>query len=376
MRVLQLTTELEPHVWGGMGRSVSHLCKDLGQITELTVVVNDYLFGREQIEVEERDGFRIIWTPTTSFEDLSNVIDFAAIDVVNVQIFFFRDLAQQLKQQGKSIVYTIRSVEAEDLRIRGVEILPMHHEFMKMQKDLVEMADHLIVCSSAEGAIVERYFPGVASKLAVIPNGFKDPGDVLPDVLETSDNAPTLLYVGRFTERKGLDILIEALNQARTRVPGVRLRVVGGHSGEDDREWLNRLLDSYDEALHNCVEYAGWAESLEELELHYRASDILCAPSLYEPFGNIVLEGFYHGTPVIASAVGGMAEIIQHGETGLLVPMKDSKALAEAIVQLIEQPEKRAKLAVQAHHRLRSTYNWRGIAEQTLALYERVFAMR
>ncbi|WJE84541.1 glycosyltransferase family 4 protein [Bacillus sp. DX3.1] len=368
MHVLQLTTEFEPNIWGGMGRSVSNLCKDLGKITKLTIVVNDYLFGRQEIEVEEHGDYRIVWTPTISFEDLSKVIQFDTVDVVNVQIFFFKELAEQLKSLGKPIIYTVRSIEEKDLQIRGVEVLPMHLEFMKMQRDLVEMADHLIVCSASEGQMMENYFPGSMEKLSVIPNGFIEPdGRVLQNKIN-GDNPPTLLFVGRFTERKGLDILIEALDLAKSQVSNLKLLVVGGHSGEDDQEWLNKLLNSYDESLQKSVEYVGWVRSLKELEPYYHAADILCVPSLYEPFGNIVLEGFYYGVPVIAANVGGMAETIQHGKSGILVPPKDAHALANAIVELIENPELYMKICLEAQLRLKNIYSWRCISEKTLEI--------
>lgn len=262
----------------------------------------------------------------------------------------------------------MRSIEEKDLQIRGVEVLPMHLEFMKMQRDLVEMADHLIVCSASEGQMMENYFPGSMEKLSVIPNGFIEPdGRVLQNKIN-GDNPPTLLFVGRFTERKGLDILIEALDLAKSQVSNLKLLVVGGHSGEDDQEWLNKLLNSYDESLQKSVEYVGWVRSLKELEPYYHAADILCVPSLYEPFGNIVLEGFYYGVPVIAANVGGMAETIQHGKSGILVPPKDAHALANAIVELIENPELYMKICLEAQLRLKNIYSWRCISEKTLEI--------
>lgn len=90
MHVLQLTTEFIPHIWGGMGRSVTNLSEELSKKAKLTVIVYDYLFPRNSIEIEERNGYTIVWTPDLSYEKLAQFIDFSTVDVINVQAFLWQ----------------------------------------------------------------------------------------------------------------------------------------------------------------------------------------------------------------------------------------------------------------------------------------------
>ena len=106
----------------------------------------------------------------------------------------------------------------------------------------------------------------------------------------------------------------------------------------------------------------------------YRAADILVVPSWYEPFGMVVLEGMIHGLAVAASRVGGPGEIIRDGETGLLFPPRDARALAQAILELATDSVLRTRIAAAGTAAVRETWLWPQIVEKMRSVYEEAIA--
>lgn len=152
-----------------------------------------------------------------------------------------------------------------------------------------------------------------------------------------------LLYVGRFETRKGIDTLVAALPQLLEANPELQVTLAGDNSlpGPDGRSWLQYLQEHYGQA-------SWWPRLqlpglLDDAELHqaYADCDIFVAPSRYESFGLIYLEAMRYAKACIGCDAGGVAEIVRHRETGLLVPPADSAALAEAIQQLVDAPSLR-----------------------------------
>ena len=377
MHVLQLTTEFIPHIWGGMGRSVTNLSEELSKKAQLTVIVYDYLFPRNSIEIEKRNGYTIVWTPDLSYEKLSNFIDFSTVDVINVQAFFMAELALKI---NKPIIYTIRSVEEEDFKIRGIEITPEGLENIKNQNLLIEHSSQLIVCSEAEKEVVLRYFPKCNAKINVIPNGYPVPkrDEEKKSQLRVNDKTkdPIILFVGRFSERKGLHILVQAMNRVVEEHPGVTLQVIGGHSGENDYEWFQKLTENLSTKVKGRMDYVGWIESFDELQAYYANASALAVPSLYEPFGNIVLEAFYQGVPVVATKVGGMAEIITHKNTGILVKPEDPLALEEGLLEILNDVNLARNITEKAYATVCTQYTWERVAIDTLDVYKAVLSQR
>ena len=99
------------------------------------------------------------------------------------------------------------------------------------------------------------------------------------------------------------------------------------------------------------MDYVGWIESFDELQAYYANASVLAVPSLYEPFGNIVLEAFYQRVPVVATQVGGMAEIITHKHTGILVKPEDPLALEEGLLEILND-ENLARNITEKHMQL------------------------
>ncbi len=144
---------------------------------------------------------------------------------------------------------------------------------------------------------------------------------------DTSEGVPLLLALGRLHENKAFDVALRALAQ----VPDAHLWLVGEGPLRADLERLAQSLGVADR-----VRMPGWRDDMPAL---MAAADIAICPSRLEPLGNVVLEAWAHGRPIVAAASAGPAALIDDGRTGLLVPVEDADALAAAIQRLIAEPD-------------------------------------
>lgn len=171
---------------------------------------------------------------------------------------------------------------------------------------------------------------------------------------------PVLVYCGRFTAVKRLDVLIGAFGRARRDVPSAGLVLVGGHPGEWEGEHPAecaarlRVPDVY---------LAGW-QTQEALPEFFSAADAVVLASEREHFGLVLVEGMACGLPAVATRALGPASIIEDGETGWLVEVDDERALAAAIAEVISDPDERRRRGRMAVATVRARYSWPAIAAQ------------
>lgn len=221
-------------------------------------------------------------------------------------------------------------------------------------------ADWITGVSDAVVAALREASPGVAGRTSRIYPGIHDPGPVR--VPQGSD-PPVLLYVGRLAHEKGPDLLLEAFARvARTR-PGVRLVVAGDGP---DRAALTAQAERL--GLDGAVECRGWVAPVDVPALMQEAAAVL-VPSRFEGFGLTALEAAACARPVAASATGGLAEVVDDGVTGLLVPPENPAALAQAAVQLLDAPARRAAMGRAGRDRALGRFT---VGEQTRA-YEQLY---
>lgn len=239
------------------------------------------------------------------------------------------------------------------------------HSFRGMFDDaMVKIAQHIAVSPSA-ASVCHRYYP--AADVKVIPNGI-DTRQFSPTIApleKYQDGVFTILFVGRMDPRKGAKYLFAALSELEKRLARYRVVVVG-------TGWMQKYYDVYIPlALRHRVEFVGYA-SPADLPRYYRAADVYCSPATgNESFGIVLLEAMACGTPIVASDIDGYRWVVSSGVEGLLVPPRSSKHLAEAIVQLAQDPGRRKTMS-QAGIQKAQGYSWTKIVDQLLPIYERV----
>ena len=218
-----------------------------------------------------------------------------------------------------------------------------------------------IAVSPAARRYVNNTFPG---DYEIIPNGidFKHFSTNVAPMPQYQDGKINILFVGRLEKRKGLRYLLEAYGKLKWDLPNIRLIVVG--PGNPDKESY-RVMSSQN--LQD-VEFVGRV-SYDDLPRYYASADIFCSPATgAESYGIVLLEAMSAGKPVVASDIEGFRGVMTHGEQGLLVPKKDSNALAEALGMLARDPELRRKLGGNGN-RLAEEYRWEVVAGRVEAYY-------
>ncbi|MEM2870080.1 MAG: glycogen synthase [Thermoplasmata archaeon] len=301
--------------------------------------------------------------------DIELVSDPMDCDIVHSHTWYM-NLAGALakKLYGIPAVATVHSLEP--LRPWKAEQLGRGYELSKwMEREGLLACDRVIAVSEGMKRDITRCYPIPPSKISVVHNGI-DPRVFRPSqdmrVLKRCGvGRPYVLFVGRLTRQKGVQVLVEAsrgfppgtqtvLATGRPDEPGIVAELAGLLKGRRDVVWLNRALDR------------------RELVALYSSASVSVTPSLYEPFGLVVLEAMACGSPVVASRVGGIPEIVEDGRSGFLVPPGDSRALAEAVSRLLGDEELRERFARRARERVERRFTWDIAARKTLDIYRRL----
>jgi glycosyltransferase involved in cell wall biosynthesis len=190
--------------------------------------------------------------------------------------------------------------------------------------------------------------------------------------LELSDNDLLAGVIGQVTKRKGHLHLFRALPEIVRQIPNFKLAVVGEFTSQDPyARRLQRLLEQ--EQLTDCVLWLGGRENIAD---YMTACDLTIVPSIEEPLGLVAMESLAAGTPVVASRTGGLTEIVEHGETGLLVPPGKDTALAEAIIKLAGSEQLRERLGAAGQQMARARFAPEPLLDQVEAIYLRVTSPR
>ena len=398
MRALILTNEFPPEIYGGAGIHVDELTRHLRQFVELDVRT----FGSASAD---EPGWRVHGYPpshelaTTDprlapmlaalSRDIAMVADPVAADVVHVHTWYTH-LAGILARQayGIPLVLTVHSLEP--LRPWKREQLGGGYEVSSwVERTAIESADAVVAVSQGTRADVLRLFDVDEARVHVIHNGidadFYRP-DPAADALERYDIDPTVpyvLFVGRITRQKGIIHLVRAIEHLD---PGIGVVLCAGQP--DTPEIGQEMADGVRaaQASRPNVVWIGEMVSREAVRQLYSHAAVFCCPSVYEPFGIINLEAAACETPVVASAVGGIPEVVVDGETGLLVPveLRDGDPmspvdpdrfelnLAGAINALMTDAAAREVMGRAARRRAVERFSWSAIARQTADLYQTV----
>lgn len=229
-----------------------------------------------------------------------------------------------------------------------------------------QRADQVIVHAEAvkRQLVEEHHIP--QEKVQVIPLGaYQFYRDVTSATVQ--EKAHTILFFGRIWGYKGLQYLIEAEPLITQQVPDARIVIAGEGESFEKYERLMQHRDHF--IVHN---YSIPDEMVAQL---FQEASVVALPYIEASQSAVLSIAYAFGKPVVATAVGGIPEVVQNGETGYLVPPRDSRSLAKAIVTLLKDPAERARLGRNALAAAQSVLSWSGIAARTLQVYQQAVAI-
>ena len=175
-----------------------------------------------------------------------------------------------------------------------------------------------------------------------------------------------VLCVGRLVPQKGVEYFIRAIPIIARRFPEAKYIIVG-------EGWSRDILEAEARASGhaNKIRFTGFASDKEVIDL-MTSADVLVVPSIYEPFGIVALEGMATGVPVVASQVGGLAEIIDHDRTGVFVYPRSPESIAWGIDKILSDPDHAKWITENAKEKLHKAYSWEAVAMKTVEVYKKV----
>lgn len=223
--------------------------------------------------------------------------------------------------------------------------------------------DGRIAHSRAALKLIGKYFAG---RYRIIPSGidYAHFATEAPPIPKYMDNKRNILFVGRQEQRKGLPYLLEAYALLKREMPETRLIVVGPDGGL--RAGALRYIAQHD--LQDVV-FTDFV-SHEDLPRYYRSADVFCAPNTgHESLGLIILEAMAAGAPIVATRIQGFRDVLTEGVNGLLVPPRDSAALAAALKRMLTDPAMREEMG-RAGSRHARDFSWKEMSGRVLQMYE------
>lgn len=229
---------------------------------------------------------------------------------------------------------------------------------------ILKAADWVTTPSSAILEDVRSLAPDTISRSSVIYNGLDVP---LLDPQAPDFAAPRILCLGRVVEDKGFDLALEAFALVRKRFPEANLIIAG--DGPARAGLQNRTVEL---GIINSVKFTGWVNPEKIPELINSAAIVVVPSRWREAFGLVALEAALICRPVVATSVGGLPEVVLHGETGLLVKKEDYNALAEAVSYLLDHPDIAEKMGNAARLRAREVFSWNGHVDAYETLYKKL----
>lgn len=261
-------------------------------------------------------------------------------------------------------VVCLKGILAEELRFERGATRRKLRCLSRLERRNARAADLVCVTSRYSRRAAIRAYGLEPERVRVVPEGIEleswsGPGGA-PAGPGRDPSRPVILSVARQYPRKNTETLLRALPEVLERVPGARLRVVGGGPR------LPRLQELVTELrLGAVVELVGELPETEDVRAEYRAADVFCLPSRQEGFGLVFLEAMASGLPVVAGRAGAVPEVVPDGVAGLLVPPLDGGALAGALGRLLTDGELRRRLGAEGRERAKA-YDWDRVAQRFL----------
>ena len=403
MRVGLFTREYPPQVYGGAGVHVDYLSRELAKEIEVEV----HCWGPQQadqgrLHVRGAEPWAEISNGTEGkFKgalealslNLTQVKALDGIDVVHTHTWYV-SMAGYLAKKLYSVPFVLTTHSLEPLRAWKAEQLGSGYAMSSwMERTAILDADAIIAVSQGTKTDILRAYPEVdPDRIHVIYNGID-----LAEYQKTEETkalvdygvdpaVPYLLFVGRITRQKGVTHLVDAIRHLPADT-----QVVLCAGAPDTPEIAAEMRKKVQDAQQHHKRIV-WIEKMvtkrEAIQLYSNAR-VFCCPSVYEPFGIINLEAMACRVPVVASATGGIKEVVVEGKTGYLVPFDQdpvtsfprdpetfARDLASRSSELMADPEKCQRFGEAGRRRVEEQFSWIAIAHQTIELYERLIEDR
>lgn len=394
-KVALFTNEYPPYVYGGAGVHVEYLSRALSKLVPVEV----RCFGDQRVDAPNLTvrGYPL-WEETKRNTDprFGGAVDaFArsllmAKDTLDASVVhchtWYTDMGGLLAGKLWDVPYVLTIHSLEPLRPWKVEQLGnAYHLSSWMERTAIEQASAVIAVSRETREDVLRFFTIAPEKVHVIYNGID-----LAEYRKTAatdalvrygvDPArPFVLFVGRITRQKGIIHLVNAIPQIDPQLQVVLC------AGAPDTPEIGAEMEQRVAAVSADRPAVIWIREMlarPDVIQFYSHATVFCCPSVYEPFGIINLEAMACETAVVASAVGGIKEVVVPEETGLLVPLalqpgsfdpvdpaRFSADLAAAINRVARDPALQARFGQAGRRRVEQHFSWDAIAQKTLELY-------
>jgi len=393
MRIDLITKEYPPAIYGGAGVHVAELV----QVLRKNIEVQVRCFGADRDEVGTKayghastfdDANPALQTIAT---DLEMVADVAGADLVHSHTWY-ANFAGQIASSLHGIPHLITAHSLEPLRPWKEEQLGGGYRLSSwIERTAYEGATRIIAVSDGMRKDILRAYPQLEpSKVTVVHNGIdltafqSATNPELVRSLGVDPAARSVVFVGRITQQKGLPYLLKA---ARALPKDVQLVLCAGAL---DTKEIQALVTDLVNELKKERDNVIWIErhlSREELIAVLSSATVFACPSIYEPLGIVNLEAMACGIPVVATATGGIPEVVSHGETGLLVPIEqlqdgsgkpldEDKFVADfaaALNQMLGNPDI-ANFGLAGRKRVEEHFSWDAVAQDTIRVYREAIA--
>ncbi|MER6629066.1 glycogen synthase [Streptomyces sp. NPDC000987] len=379
MRVGLLTREYPPDVYGGAGVHVEFLARELASLVDLEV----HCWGEGRgVGVVRHRSWAALDTANDALRTFSVDLAMAAAvegrDLVHSHTWY-ANLAGHLGKMLHGIPHVMTAHSLEPLRPWKAEQLGGGYALSGWaERTAIEAADAVIAVSGAMRDDILACYPALdPARVHVVHNGIDttlyrpDHGTDVLDRIGLDRGRPYVLFVGRITRQKGVPHLLRAVRDID---PAAQVVLCAGapDTPEIDREFRDLFAE-----LSRVREHVHWIPQMlprpEVVQLLTHAAAFVC-PSVYEPLGIVNLEAMACGTPVVASRVGGIPEVVEDGRTGVLVsPGDDFEAdLARALDSVLGDPEAARRMGEAGRERAVDEFGWDTVARRTVGLYEKI----
>jgi starch synthase len=379
VRIGLLTREYPPEVYGGAGVHVGFLVPHLREL----VGVDVHCFGGPRVDAHSHAPAagleRANAALSTLSVDLSIVAGVDGVDLVHSHTWY-ANLAGHLAKLLHGVPHVVTAHSLEPRRPWKAEQLGGGYRVSSwVERSAYEAADAVIAVSKGMRADVLNCYPALdPARVHVVRNGI-DTAAYHPvaetDALERlgiDPTRPTVAFVGRITRQKGVGHLIAAAHRID---PAAQVVLCAGAPDTPEIAEETKLAVSELAAARPGVFWVQRMLQPAELRQVLSHATVFVCPSVYEPLGIVNLEAMACGTAVVASDVGGIPEVVEHGGTGLLVHLDEQDpdayraALADAVNELLAHPERAAAMGRAGRERAEREFSWSSVAAQTVEVY-------